>query len=39
MIIEVIDGHILNKGEVVYHDHPNELRNNMDIAYHHLAIS
>jgi branched-chain amino acid transport system ATP-binding protein len=33
------DVYILNKGEVVYHDHPNELRGNMNIAYHHLAIS
>ena len=33
------DVYILNKGKVVYHDHPNELRKNMNIAYHHLAIS
>ncbi|MBT2728992.1 ABC transporter ATP-binding protein [Bacillus sp. ISL-75] len=33
------DVYILNKGEIVYHDHPNELRKNMNIAYQHLAIS
>lgn len=33
------DVYILNKGEIVYHDHPDELRKNMNIAYHHLAIS
>ena len=33
------DVYILSKGSVVYHDHPDELKKNMDIAYHHLAIS
>ncbi|MEH7225485.1 ABC transporter ATP-binding protein [Bacillus sp. JJ1566] len=33
------DVYILSKGKVVYHDNPEELRNNMDIAYHHLALS
>lgn len=33
------DVYILNKGKIVYHDHPDELKKNMDIAYHHLAIS
>ncbi|MEH7384404.1 ABC transporter ATP-binding protein [Bacillus sp. JJ1521] len=33
------DVYILSKGKVVYHDNPEELKNNMDIAYHHLALS
>jgi branched-chain amino acid transport system ATP-binding protein len=33
------DVYILSKGQVVYHGHPEELQNNMDIAYQHLALS
>ncbi|MBS4214329.1 ABC transporter ATP-binding protein [Neobacillus rhizophilus] len=33
------DVYIINKGRIVYHDRPEELKKNMDIAYHHLAIS
>lgn len=33
------DVYILSKGKVVYHDNPDELKNNMDIAYQHLALS
>ncbi|MEH7379294.1 ABC transporter ATP-binding protein [Bacillus sp. JJ1533] len=33
------DVYILSKGKVVYHDNPGELKNNMDIAYQHLALS
>ncbi|PLR81241.1 ABC transporter ATP-binding protein [Bacillus sp. V33-4] len=33
------DVYILNKGKVVYHDHPDELKQNMNIAYQHLALS
>ena len=33
------DVYILSKGQVVYHGHPEELQNNMNIAYQHLALS
>lgn len=33
------DVYILNKGKVVYHDNPEELKQNMNIAYQHLALS
>ncbi|WP_099352865.1 ABC transporter ATP-binding protein [Fredinandcohnia onubensis] len=33
------DVYILSKGKVVYHDNPEKLKNNMDIAYQHLALS
>ncbi|KAB2330502.1 ABC transporter ATP-binding protein [Cytobacillus depressus] len=33
------DVYIISKGKVVYHDHPEKLKNNMDIAYQHLALS
>jgi branched-chain amino acid transport system ATP-binding protein len=33
------DVYILSKGQVVYHGHPEELQQNMNIAYQHLAIS
>ncbi|WP_010677536.1 ABC transporter ATP-binding protein [Bacillus timonensis] len=33
------DVYILSKGKVVYHDNPEELKKNMDIAYQHLALS
>lgn len=33
------DVYILSKGQVVYHDDPEKLKNNMDIAYQHLALS
>jgi branched-chain amino acid transport system ATP-binding protein len=33
------DVYILSKGKVVYHNRPDELKKNMDIAYHHLALS
>ena len=33
------DVYILSKGEVVYHGHPEELQNNMNIAYQYLALS
>ncbi|WP_449539016.1 ABC transporter ATP-binding protein [Ferdinandcohnia sp. Marseille-Q9671] len=33
------DVYIISKGKVVYHDSPEKLKNNMDIAYQHLALS
>lgn len=33
------DVYILSKGEVVYHDNPEKLQQNMDIAYQYLALS
>lgn len=33
------DVYILNKGKVVFHDDPNRIKNNMDIAYQYLALS
>ncbi|PLR78757.1 ABC transporter ATP-binding protein [Bacillus sp. V3-13] len=33
------DVYILNKGKIVYHDKPEDLKQNMNIAYQHLALS
>ncbi|MCQ6274215.1 ABC transporter ATP-binding protein [Bacillus sp. V3B] len=33
------DVYILSKGEVVYHDRPDKLQQNMEIAYQYLALS
>ena len=33
------DVYILSKGEVVYHDNPVKLQQNMEIAYQYLALS
>lgn len=33
------DVYILSKGEVVYHDRPEKLQQNMEIAYQYLALS
>jgi branched-chain amino acid transport system ATP-binding protein len=33
------DVYILNKGKIAYHGKPEELKENMDIAYQHLALS
>lgn len=33
------DAYILNKGTVVYHNTPDNLRQNMDIVHQHLALS